>query len=119
MTAQTILLLEDETLIGIDLRMTLEENGYKVIGPFQTRDDAEEALATQQPALALLDLNLGKGETSLPLARTLREMEVPVVFLTGYSNETGVFPDDLHDVRRLSKPVIDAELIATIGSEIE
>ncbi|MCL3882882.1 response regulator [Marivita sp. GX14005] len=114
MTARSILLLEDEALIGLDLQMTLEENGYSVIGPFLTSDAAEEALGQDRPSLALLDVNLGRGETSLPLARRLRELNVPVVFLTGYSAETGGFPDDLRDVRRLSKPIQDVELLSAL-----
>ena len=116
MTIRNILLLDDEAIIAMDLEMTLEAHGFSVLGPCNSVDDAKEVIAAHRPDLAVLDNNLGNGETSFDLAADLVELGVPVVFLSGYSANTVAVPLRLADAPRLTKPINEQDLIAAIRS---
>lgn len=87
-TAPTVLIVEDEPLIGLDLAMQLEDWGYRPDGPHMSADAALEAVASAPPDLAVLDVNLGDGLTTFGVAAELRRLGVPFAFVTGYSKET-------------------------------
>ena len=110
MTAARILVVEDEVLIGMDLVMLLEDWGYRPDGPHGSVAACLEAVEQFDPEIAVLDVNLGGGETSLPVAAALRERGTPFVFLTGYTRlETAEDPTIL-SAPRLKKPVSEHEL---------
>lgn len=114
MSVRDILLVEDEAIIAMDLEMTLEARGYRVLGPCRSLDEARAAIAEARPDLAILDVNLGHDETSFALAEELHGAGVPVVFLSGYSANTISVPAPLQDAQRLMKPVDEAALFAMI-----
>lgn len=100
----TILIVDDEYLIGLALADELQLRGLGIAGPYVTSKMAEENFADDAPDFAFLDVNLGKGRTSHDFALSLIEKGIPVVFLTGYSE---MRPSDARfdDVPILSKPV--------------
>ena len=110
-----VLVLEDEALIAMDIEMTLEEAGYHRVSVHSDSQSALEKIANTQPTAALLDFNLGKGKTSLDVAKLLKDRGVPFVFLTGYTDATVALPDDLADVKRIAKPFQDTELVKTVN----
>ncbi len=84
-SGKRILYLEDEAIIALDTSDTLRDMGFDAIDLCHSLEMAEAALNGGPPDLALLDVNLSHGRTSLDLGRRLREAGVPVVFATGYS----------------------------------
>jgi CheY-like chemotaxis protein len=80
-----VLVLEDETIVLLMIEDLLDDLGCQVVGPAAT---VPEALALAEAGgfdAALLDLNLGRGETSYPVADMLAARQVPFAFVTGYS----------------------------------
>lgn len=107
-----ILILEDDVLIAMDIEATLEEAGY---GPVVLCHDLRQArifLDGTTPGLAFLDVNLGRGETTLAVGVELAERDCPVVFLSGYSGGTVEMPPELRSAPRLAKPFVVGELLA-------
>jgi CheY-like chemotaxis protein len=100
--ASRVLIVEDEFVIALDLSYQLEEAGYEVCGPASKTAAALELIEKDAPDLALLDVNLGKGETSWDIARVLTTRQIPFAFLTGYPGT--VLPADLVDAPILAKP---------------
>lgn len=100
-----VLIVEDEILIGIDLAQSLSENGFEVLGPFRSAETALEACEKLQPEAAILDVNLGHGGTSEPVAEKFRARGLPFVFLTGYALSGNRVMDAFPEARRLSKPI--------------
>lgn len=99
-----VLLVEDQAFIAIETQMALGEYDQ---GPVRIIADSEGALdylKENRPRAALLDFNLGDGETSEELALVLRERGIPVAFLTGYTEATLALPAVLADAPRFSKP---------------
>lgn len=80
----SVLVVEDETLVGMDLVMLLEEWGYTALGPIKSVEEALREVERSAPDVAILDVNLGKGRTSLPIADRLAKLSIPFMFLTGY-----------------------------------
>ncbi|MFT3965861.1 MAG: PAS domain S-box protein [Sphingobium sp.] len=98
-----ILVVEDEFIVGLSLAATLENSGFEVLGPVRTVDEAMELLAREACALAILDVNLGREETSEPLARHLKERGIPFFVTSGYAADQR--PAVMRGVPSFSKPV--------------
>jgi CheY-like chemotaxis protein len=90
LTKLRVLYVEDEVLIALDGEETLRGMGFKDITVAMSYRDAAAAIAAKDFDLALLDINLGGGRTSLALADTLMERGTRVVFLTGYTITDGL-----------------------------
>ena len=88
MTKQiSVLIVEDERIIAEMTRSMLEELGYKVSGIAKNIAQATELITKQQFDLALLDINLSKGEEGILLGARLKQMEIPFVYITSYADE--------------------------------
>ena len=89
MTANTILIVEDEPAIREMVTMTLERGGY-VVHQAATAEEAERLLADGLPSLILLDWML-PGMSGIELARRLRRDDytrgTPIIMLTARSEE--------------------------------
>lgn len=79
---KTILIVEDNPFIALDLQDIFEDAGFKVLGPVATVEAAMAYLRNAEIDVAMLDYNLGR-ETSLPLADALDDEDVPFAFLSG------------------------------------
>ena len=88
---RSILVVEDEPLIAMDLQLLLEECGYEVIGPASTVTEALDCVRQHPVLAALVDVNLS-GEYTAPVITELLSSSVPVVLLTGYASKTTVPP---------------------------
>ncbi len=83
LNGQTILLVEDEALIAMEIEMILEAFGARVHGPVPDLAEAVVAAETERFDAAVLDIDLG-GEDVFPVARILQRREVPFLFHTGH-----------------------------------
>jgi PAS domain S-box-containing protein len=97
-----IMIVEDEALVAMALRDTLNELGFSAVGPFNRIPEAMIALRNNRIDAAVLDVNLG-GELIYPLADVLTADRVPFIFITGYGAEA-IEPRYSH-VPVLQKPV--------------
>jgi PAS domain S-box-containing protein len=107
----TILLVEDEVLVGLMMRDALEESGIQVLGPYGNVSEALAAARSGAIAGAVLDVNLN-GEMVYPVAEFLAEEEVPFVFVTGYGRET--IDARFRNAPVLRKPVDQEQLKALL-----
>jgi PAS domain S-box-containing protein len=102
LTGNRIMVVEDEALVAMALRESLDELGFSVIGPFNRISEAMIALRNNHIDGAVLDVNLG-GELIYPLADVLAADRVPFIFITGYGAEE-IEPRYAH-VPILQKPI--------------
>ncbi len=93
-----VLVVEDESLIALELCDMLASLGWIVIGPVGSVAEAMRVLDGTAPVdVALLDVNLD-GSLVYPLAERLASEGVPFVFCTGYAQ--------LDDDRFVGRPVV-------------
>jgi response regulator NasT len=53
-----VVIAEDEAIIRLDLKETLEEEGYQVVGETGRGDEAVDLVKQHQPDLAILDVKM-------------------------------------------------------------
>lgn len=79
-----VLVVEDEALVAMMTCDYLEDMGYHVVGPYPSVEKALQAIESDRVDCAVLDINLGGGHTSLPVAQALKVRSTPFLFATGY-----------------------------------
>lgn len=104
---RSVMIVEDEPIIALDLAGMMETAGYDVFGQFGTIASARDGMARGVPDVALVDENLA-GESSREIVQALVARGVGVAIISGYEG------DSMTGVPRLSKPVSEAELLATV-----
>ena len=106
---KSILIVEDDPFIAMDLEDTFIAHGYEVLGPFADVESSLKLLDEQTPDLAMVDYNLGK-DTSIILAQTLHRKDVPFVFLSGQVEHV-VIGHDLPPRPVVPKPFVPSHLV--------
>ncbi len=110
-----VLVVEDEFVIALDLSQQLEDAGFEICGLASNTPKALSLIDSDPPDVALLDVNLGAGQTSYDIARMLMQQEIPFAFLSGYSIDQ-LLPE-FEEVPILAKPCsvpMIVEIIATL-----
>lgn len=88
MPPSKILIVEDESIVALDIRNRLTRMGYHVVGMAVTGEEAVDQARDKQPDLVLMDIRL-KGEMDgIEAAAAIRSyFEIPVIYLTAYADE--------------------------------
>ncbi|WP_027179508.1 hybrid sensor histidine kinase/response regulator [Maridesulfovibrio bastinii] len=88
MGGKRILVVDDEKIVNLDIQVTLRRLGYDIAGEAVTGEEALQKAASLSPDLVLMDIKL-RGEMDGIEAADLiiRNNDIPVVFLTAYSDE--------------------------------
>ncbi|TVR75712.1 MAG: PAS domain S-box protein, partial [Spirochaetaceae bacterium] len=85
-TEKTILLVEDEPLIAMAERMTLQRHGYSVVTAGTGEAAVEIARRCGDIDLILMDIDLGPGMSGTEAAEIiLAEQDVPLAFLSSHT----------------------------------
>lgn len=80
-----IVIAEDEGVVRLDLRETLQEEGYEVVGETARGDEVLQIVERTNPDVAILDIKL-PGEDGISVARKLTAKgDVAVLMLTAFS----------------------------------
>jgi PAS domain S-box-containing protein len=83
---QKLLLVEDEAIIALAEKKTLESFGFEVILAMNGEESVVLADTAQGIDLVLMDINLGRGiDGTEAAARILERHDLPVVFLTSHT----------------------------------
>lgn len=86
-----ILIVEDESIVALDLKLQLQDLGYGVVGVASSADEAVAAVLRHRPGLVLMDVRLqGSGDGIEAARRIARELPTPVIFLTSHSDSDTV-----------------------------
>lgn len=110
---KTILIVEDEFLIAMDLQLLLEAHGWQVVGPAPSVGEALRLLEASLPSAALLDVNLG-DEFVTPVAQVLKEKGIPFVIASAYDSPEGVGGGVLAGAPNVGKPANAPRLLAAL-----
>lgn len=117
--ATEILIIEDESVIAMDLRSLVEELGHSVTGVARTRSEAIKMAEARRPGLILADIQLADGSSGLDAVNDLlkKSFEVPVIFITAYPERflTGIRPEPAF---LIAKPFQPANVSAVISQAL-
>jgi response regulator NasT len=110
-----IVIAEDEAIIRLDLRETLEEEGYLVVADTGRGDDAIELVRQHKPDVAIFDIKM-PGLDGLDAARVVSAEKIcPVVMLTAFSQREVIEQArDAGALAYLVKPFQKTDLVPAI-----
>ena len=111
-TVCTILILEDEPLILMDLEFAAEDRNCQVLCATTVKEAMTHIESDARIDVAVLDVSLKDGETCLPVAGRLDELEVPYLLHSGDLNRRNETVRQL-GVRHIPKPADSHFVIET------
>ena len=110
-----VVIAEDEAIIRLDLKETLEEEGYDVVGETGRGDEAVDLVRRLEPDLAILDIKM-PGMDGLEAARAITaDRGAAVLILTAFSQRDLI--EEARDAGALAylvKPFQKSELIPAV-----
>lgn len=81
----SVLIIEDEPIIAMDIEELVLQCGHKVAGVAHTQADAIRLAQETRPGLILADINLGAGGDGMrAVAEITKTLSVPVIYVTAY-----------------------------------
>lgn len=115
-----ILIVEDESVVALDLCRRLEQRGYQVIGRLARGEDVLPFVRGNCPDLVLMDIGLrGEMDGVTAASNLFDELKIPSIFVTAHADERTVERAQLAEpLGYLVKPFKDAELFASIQTSL-
>jgi CheY-like chemotaxis protein len=116
--ATRVLIIEDESIIALDLEGMVTSLGHEVVAIATTKDEAVAKARIGMPGLILADINLGEGGSGIDaVSEILASFDVPVIFITAYPERllTGTRPEPTYLV---TKPFLPETVQATVGQAL-
>jgi CheY-like chemotaxis protein len=118
MSDTTILIVEDEGLIALHIMEILSRAGYRFPDPVSSGEEALELLERSlHPDLILMDIGLaGKIDGIETTRRIKKRFDIPVIFLTAYSNQNRIAEaEEVSPDGYLIKPFMEKDLLCALG----
>lgn len=82
-----VLIVEDESIVALDLAAGLQMDGYNVVGMADNAEEAEELFKTNAVDIILMDIQIMGDKDGIDTAATLLKIRyVPVIFLTAFTD---------------------------------
>ena len=114
-----ILIVEDESLVALEIKSTLRQYGIESCFVSDSVEEAVEMAKECMPDVVLLDIYLAGDKSGIEGCREFKELGIPVVFLTAYSDEkTMQGALECEPQAYLIKPFRRAELYAAVEMAI-
>lgn len=117
-SSTSVLIIEDEPLISMQLEDLVRSLGHDVCGMAATRTQAREIATRETPGLVLADIQLADGSSGLDAVDDiLKLVDVPVIFITAYPERllTGDRPEPTY---LITKPFQEATVRAAISQAL-
>ena len=110
-----VVIAEDEAIIRLDLKETLEEEGYEVVAETGRGDEAVQLVKDHEPDIAILDIKM-PGLDGLSAAREIAgERRAAVLILTAFSQRDLIErARDAGALAYLVKPFQKADLLPAL-----
>jgi AmiR/NasT family two-component response regulator len=82
-----VLIVEDETIIGIGLRGQLTKLGHTVVGQAADAQEARAKFKAEEPDLVMMDIRLGDDDGLKLAVELLAQRRVPMIVLSAFSDQ--------------------------------
>ncbi|MFP4443340.1 MAG: response regulator, partial [Spirochaetia bacterium] len=107
-----ILIVEDEHIVALDIKMLLLKYGYEVAGIYSDAESALAALEKNLPELVLMDIKLQGEMDGIEATQQIKnKYDIPVILLTAFADEATLQRAKITEpFAYLIKPFEDREL---------
>jgi DNA-directed RNA polymerase specialized sigma24 family protein/CheY-like chemotaxis protein len=116
--ATSVLIIEDEPIIALDIESLVKELGHEVTGVARTHREAVDMVKARAPGLVLADIQLADGSSGLDAVNEiLTSIDTPVIFITAFPERllTGEKPEPAF---LITKPFRPETVKATISQAL-
>ena len=97
MNYTNILIVEDEAVIAADVRLMVEDLGFKALGIASSGEEGLRKAGALRPDLVLMDIKIkGDMDGVIAASEIYSRFRIPIVYMTAYS--------DPQTVRRINRP---------------
>ncbi|MTH65205.1 response regulator [Paracoccus shanxieyensis] len=114
--AGKVMVIEDETIIAMDLKGIVQSMGHEVTGIARTHKAAVELAHDRRPDLILADIQLADGSSGIDAVNELMTdmADVPVIFITAFPERllTGDRPEPAF---LISKPYSEEQVRSAVS----
>ncbi|MFK7878465.1 response regulator [Roseobacter sp.] len=112
----SVMIIEDESIIAMDIESIVSEMGHRVTGVARTRSEAVALGAAETPDLILADIQLADNSSGIDAVNDLIASlgERPVIFITAFPER--LLTGDKHEPAFLiSKPYTEDQVISAVS----
>jgi PAS domain S-box-containing protein len=89
MAKTSILIVEDESIVALDIENSLSSSGYSIVGKTDRGEDAVKLAKELRPDLVLMDIGLrGELDGIEAAIQIRRKYDLPIIFLTAFTTPT-------------------------------
>lgn len=101
-----ILIVEDESIVALDLANGLEKDGYHIAGIADNAEEAQQLFNEQEVDIILMDVHIIGDKDGIDIAiEILKQKSVPIIYLTAFTDQITIDRiKQTHPAAFLSKP---------------
>jgi DNA-binding LytR/AlgR family response regulator len=101
-----ILIVEDESIVALDLANGLGQDGYQVAGIADNAEEAQQLFSENEVDIVLMDVNIIGSKDGIDTAvELLKKKQVPIIYLTAFTDAATINRiKQTHPAAFLSKP---------------
>ena len=116
MAGESILVVEDNGIIALQIAELLEKNGYRIAGTTAFGEEAVAMATKDPPDLICMDIGLMGKIDGIETAREIHEhADIPIIYLTAYSDTNRLArAKETSPYHYLVKPFNERELVFTV-----
>lgn len=117
MNKTKVLIVEDETIVALDIKSAIKKLGYEVTSLVTNYDDALKSVKSNQPDVILMDIHLENSKDGIQTAIDIQKLKnIPIIYLTAFSDDTTIQRAvQTNPIGYLTKPFKREELKTTIS----
>lgn len=109
-----ILIVEDNAVVAMHLKILLEQNGYQVIGKCARGGDAILVAKSELPDLIFMDIMLEDEVDGIEAMHKIREFShAPAIFMSALTDKESIEKmNQIQNVKLTKKPFKETELLS-------
>src|SRR5919205_911179 len=109
------MIVEDESIVRLDLSMMLSDNGYEIVGEAGDGEKAVELAYSLKPDLIIMDIKMPKLNGLKASEIISNKFNIPILLLTAYSQKEYIEKAKKANILGyLVKPISEANLIPAV-----
>jgi len=83
-----VLIVEDEVIVALELKVELEKLDCEVTGMVHTKKDVLASIDNDIPDIIMMDIKLGKNENGIDIVKEIQKKHaIPILYLTAFSDD--------------------------------
>ncbi|MDK9694424.1 MAG: response regulator [Sulfurimonas sp.] len=88
MERYTVIIVEDDEITALNLKLSLQKHGYKILAICESASDALQSIEKYKPHIVIIDISLQEGNDGIMLGRKIsKNYPIPFIYLTSYSDD--------------------------------